>query len=135
MSNYGHYDKPEPCPYCGSDCHAEFVDVGVGMVQCGPYRCEECHAYELKAGYDGDPETWTTKEQDTGWREPSVEKQITCIGCNKGPNEIEEYVQYANEYDMTPTEFVISEEGTLNKFLMDKFYCTSCYIEAGQPTY
>ncbi|WP_433748302.1 hypothetical protein [Paenibacillus amylolyticus] len=46
-SNYRSYDDPEPCPYCGDDCHADFVDVGVGMVQCGPYHCESCGASEI----------------------------------------------------------------------------------------
>ena len=27
------------CPQCGSDAHAEFVDVGIGMCQVGPYHC------------------------------------------------------------------------------------------------
>lgn len=46
-SNYFNYDDPIPCPYCTSPCHADFVDVGVGMVQCGPYHCEECGASEI----------------------------------------------------------------------------------------
>jgi len=26
---------------------ADWVDVGVGMVQCGPYHCFACHASEI----------------------------------------------------------------------------------------
>lgn len=45
----GAYDTPyKPCPYCGfEDCEADWVDVGVGMVQCGPYHCYECGASEI----------------------------------------------------------------------------------------
>lgn len=56
MSNYSNYDAPEPCPYCGEGCHADFVDVGVGMVQCGPYHCESCGASEIG------PEKWDWAE-------------------------------------------------------------------------
>lgn len=42
------YDEPtEPCPYCKNDMHADFVDVGVGSVQCGPYHCQTCGASEI----------------------------------------------------------------------------------------
>ena len=134
-SNYSDYDEPKPCPYCGANSYADFVDIGIGMTQCGPYHCEACHAYELKSGYNGDPKTWTTKEQETGWREPAQEVQIECIVCKKSPNEIDEYIDYGKRENMTPTEFVKSEEGTFNRFLKNKFYCTSCYIKAGQPAY
>jgi hypothetical protein len=135
MSNYTNYDKPILCPYCGEGCHADWVDVGVGMVQCGPYRCENCHAYELASHMPGEGvETWTEKEHETGWREPAKEAQIACIRCHKTPDEIEEYVELAKDEEMTPIEFVIREEGTYNAFLKGKFYCTSCYIEVGQPT-
>ena len=34
------WDTPsKPCPYCGSECEADWVDIGVGMQQCGPYYC------------------------------------------------------------------------------------------------
>lgn len=26
-----------PCPYCGTPCECDMVDVGVGLVQCGPF--------------------------------------------------------------------------------------------------
>lgn len=44
----GAYDTPtQECPYCKSEMEADFVDVGVGMVQCGPYHCYECGASEI----------------------------------------------------------------------------------------
>lgn len=44
----GAYDTPsEKCPYCGAECEADWVDVGIGMVQCGPYHCWECGASEI----------------------------------------------------------------------------------------
>ena len=44
----GAYDTPtRPCPYCKTDMEADWVDVGVGMVQCGPYHCYSCGASEI----------------------------------------------------------------------------------------
>lgn len=44
----GAYDTPtQPCPYCNALMDADWVDVGVGMVQCGPYHCWECGASEI----------------------------------------------------------------------------------------
>lgn len=44
--------KKEKCPYCGTECEADWVDVGVGFVQCGPYYCENCGASEIGLGVD-----------------------------------------------------------------------------------
>jgi hypothetical protein len=34
-------DPRMKCPNCGfPDCRADFVDIGVGEEQCGPYVCE-----------------------------------------------------------------------------------------------
>jgi hypothetical protein len=49
----GAYDTPsQECPYCKAEMEADWVDVGVGMVQCGPYHCYECEASEIG------PELW-----------------------------------------------------------------------------
>lgn len=46
------YDvKPMPCPYCQFPMEADHVDVGVGMVQCGPYHCDNCNASEIGPEY------------------------------------------------------------------------------------
>ncbi|GIP62842.1 hypothetical protein J32TS6_13970 [Virgibacillus pantothenticus] len=42
------YDTPtETCPYCGDEMDTDWVDNGIGMVQCGPYHCQKCHASEI----------------------------------------------------------------------------------------
>lgn len=47
------YDTPtNNCPYCGTECEADWVDVGVGVIQCGPYYCENCGASEIGYGTD-----------------------------------------------------------------------------------
>lgn len=58
-----------------------------------------------------------------------------CIGCNKPPEEIPEYIAMGRAEGMTPTEFVLDEEpiGVWGKG-PNKFYCTDCYIKAGQPS-
>lgn len=54
------------CPYCGgNDVTCEYVDIGVGMIPCTPYGCNDCHAYQL--GYN---ERKTENERRTGWAEP-----------------------------------------------------------------
>ena len=56
------------CPYCDSDnCEAEWVDVEVGFIQCGPYICLDCGASEIGA-YDKTPATELEKEK--GWYAP-----------------------------------------------------------------
>ena len=57
-----------------------------------------------------------------------------CTGCNKRPDEIEEYVEAAAENEVTPDEYVIDEEGTYNAG-NGHFLCTDCYIAAGMPSY
>lgn len=59
--------------------------------------------------------------------------KIICIGCNKEPHEIQEYIEIANEESMTPEEYVKCEEGTFNKE-NGHFTCTSCYIKMGMPS-
>lgn len=55
-----------------------------------------------------------------------------CIGCNKHPGEITEYVELAEIADMGPNDYVRELEGTYNTE-NGHFYCTECYINAGQP--
>lgn len=44
----GAYDvSPSPCPYCGFPAEADYVDVGVGLIQCGPHHCDNCGASEI----------------------------------------------------------------------------------------
>ena len=47
MSNYSLKEYTEKCPYCGSECEADWVDVDVSLVQCGPFHCENCGASEI----------------------------------------------------------------------------------------
>lgn len=58
--------------------------------------------------------------------------ELQCKRCGRKPSEIDEYIYCAEENNITPDEYVIKEEGTYN-CVTGKFYCTSCYIEAGMP--
>ena len=49
--SHGGNEPIVPCPYCASPCEADFVDVGVGFTQCGPYHCQICNATQIGA-YD-----------------------------------------------------------------------------------
>lgn len=65
----GAYETPtEKCPYCGTECHAEFVDIGVGMQQVSPYACDECHAVQV--GIYDDFESNQRYDEFTGWYRP-----------------------------------------------------------------
>lgn len=68
---YGESEPIEACPWCGTPCRADFVDIGVGYTQCGPYHCENCGASE-RSGNDAAREL-TPKEIETGWYGPGSE--------------------------------------------------------------
>lgn len=56
------------CPYCSYEhCKADHVDVGIGLVQCGPYHCPVCEASEMSSL---DTRVLTEREKETGWFEP-----------------------------------------------------------------
>lgn len=70
-TNYKSIWKPDLaiCPYCGNEvCEADWCDVGVGLVQCGPYNCQSCGAIEIGA-YDEQTVT-SGRESETGWYAP-----------------------------------------------------------------
>ena len=69
---YGQDAPVEKCPYCGSWCDADFVDIGVGFVQCGPYHCDQCGASEI-GPYDDESRTLIDDERATGWYAPGSE--------------------------------------------------------------
>lgn len=62
--------KTENCPYCNALCEADWVDVGVGYVQCGPYHCQAftCGASEI--GPCDDERELTAEEKKIGWYKP-----------------------------------------------------------------
>lgn len=64
MSDQGPQPYQTPCPYCGEVCEADFVDIGVGFQQCGPFHCESCGASQI--GPEG-KEGCTDEEKKTGW--------------------------------------------------------------------
>ena len=68
---YGEHEPTERCPYCSTICRADFVDIGVGFQQCGPFHCERCRASEI-GPYD-DPRDLTERETRLGWYAPDSE--------------------------------------------------------------
>jgi hypothetical protein len=76
MSNYHAYQERRTCPYCQNDqCQADWVDVGVGLVQCAPFYCDVCGACEI-GGYDK-PAELTDQEKKLHWYEPG-RSYLTC---------------------------------------------------------
>ena len=65
---YGQEEPTEKCPYCGHVCEADFVDVGIGYQQCGPYHCDNCRASEI--GPHDAPRELTAREKETHWYGP-----------------------------------------------------------------
>ena len=58
------------CPYCGELCEADFVDIGVGMQQCGPFHCESCLATQIGPFDDNSARALSDDERQTGWYAP-----------------------------------------------------------------
>lgn len=56
-----------------------------------------------------------------------------CTGCNKTADELQEYIEAAEENEMTVEQYVREEEGTYNP-ANGHFLCTDCYIAAGMPS-
>lgn len=78
----GPYSEPVAiCPYCSyPGCEADYVDVGVGLIQCGPYFCPQCEASEASSL---DTRVRTDEENRTGWYAPGTpvsEAANTCDG-------------------------------------------------------
>lgn len=69
----------EPCPKCGSESHAEFVDVGVGMIQAGPYYCSICGWVE--AGCSA-TDCERCKSWDYCQGRSILTEQSSCSNCN-----------------------------------------------------
>lgn len=70
---YGEQEPKERCPYCGTYCHADFVDIGVGYQQCGPYHCDACGASEIALHLhpmDEWAKLFSEMEIETGWYAP-----------------------------------------------------------------
>lgn len=84
MSGYGYGDlePKERCPYCAALCCADFVDVGVGYVQCGPFHCEACKASEI--GPHDEPRPLSAEEASTGWYGPGAEAGSTANVDERG---------------------------------------------------
>lgn len=68
---YGEKEPVREYPYCGAECRADFVDIGVGMQQCGPYHCDGCGASQI-GPYDEAREL-SLQERKTGWYAPDAE--------------------------------------------------------------
>lgn len=59
--------------------------------------------------------------------------ELICVGCEKYPDQIDEYVEAGRESGMSAADYVLMEEGTLNPE-NGHFLCTACYIKAGMPS-
>lgn len=68
---YGEQEPTEVCPYCKTLCQADFVDIGIGFQQCGPYHCEQCGASEI-GPYDKERKL-SDAEKACGWYGPDSE--------------------------------------------------------------
>jgi len=57
---------------------------------------------------------------------------IQCFKCHREPSEIHEYLELAEDDDITPDEAAI-EDGTYNPE-NGLFACTECYVSIGCPS-
>lgn len=98
---YGQNEPTENCPYCALPCRADFVDIGVGFQQCGPFHCEQCGASEI-GPYD-EPRELTEREKETGWYRPGREpgSSANVIG-GKVVSHVQMKAAYQNEFAGNP---------------------------------
>jgi hypothetical protein len=98
---YGEHEPTQPCPYCGTICRADFVDVGVGMTQCGPYHCENCGSSEIGA-YDKEREL-SEQEEKFGWYAPGSPPGSTAnvIG-GRVVSHVQARKTYTREFERNP---------------------------------
>lgn len=98
---YGEHEPTEACPYCGAFCRADFVDIGVGFTQCGPYHCEQCRASEI-GPYD-EERPLTDAEQKFGWYAPNAEpgSSANVIG-GRIVSHVQARETYRNEFSNNP---------------------------------
>lgn len=96
----GAYDTPTAkCPYCGEECEADWVDVGVGMMQCGPYHCYSCGASEI-----GPEMKFEELTDENGWyvmgdvinKEDFTEKELETGGYEPHRKKISPYANTVN---------------------------------------
>jgi hypothetical protein len=83
------------CPYCGGkNVACDEVENGVAMIQCGPYRCDDCHAYQI--GPNDDESQLTQEEKITRWyapypdlrraaATPNRRSDTSYVDCSPGP--------------------------------------------------
>lgn len=61
----GPYSTPlKKCPYCEHPMHADWVDIGVGMQQCGPYHCFGCGASEIGPEFQKEKDAGSLTEEE-----------------------------------------------------------------------
>lgn len=56
-----------------------------------------------------------------------------CFRCGRRPDQIPEYVEFAEMERLDPDQFVRELEGTYNRS-NGHFACTDCYVEIGMPS-
>ena len=56
-----------------------------------------------------------------------------CPFCNRKPNEIDEYIEGAEENEMSAENYVQMDEGTYHQ-KTNLFCCTECYVSQGLPS-
>lgn len=90
----------------------------VGILQPGYVRASE------QRGFTAVRLPWVRKDD--------MEPTPRCVGCGKSPSRLEEYWEPAADESMSPAQYVRRSEGTFNRE-NGHFWCTRCYIAAGQP--
>lgn len=86
----------------------------------------------IEEGYAGA----SSRRGYTSLRLPWVQKGrpiLRCVGCGHRPDEIDEYVEAADEHALPVDAYVWSQEGTLDRET-GRFACTACYVKMGMPS-
>lgn len=111
-----------------SDWHAVVIQGGLGDTILARWGMD-MSIKEVKV----DPDQSVREAMSALTRE--AHPTVQCKGCDKFPDQLEEYVEMAAEEPSayrTPTA-AAQTDGTYNK-QTGKFWCTACYIQQGQPS-
>lgn len=62
------YNSRDTCGWCESeDIDCDYVDIGVGWVQCTPYTCGFCGAIQMSGNELWGEKQGTEEEREIGW--------------------------------------------------------------------
>lgn len=127
MSEIGEVYEKTTCDVCDREtiCLIHYARAATGVMHPVMAMCGGC---------SGEGEDFRREKLLSNLLAEGVAKSPPrCAYCHKTPEELDEYVDMASSYEMTPDAYTEQYEGTFNP-VSRQFACTPCYFKIGQPT-